>query len=120
MSKLINIFPGVTLLSQTDERVVLALTISDTLDYFKGHFDQAPILAGVVQLDWAVKYAHQFLGFPQWVNDIEVLKFQMVITPNVIVNLLLERNNNGKCIFKYSSDKGQHASGRLVYAQESP
>ena len=47
--------PEVAVLTQTETSVSLALTIAADLDYFRGHFPNAPILAGVVQLDWAVK-----------------------------------------------------------------
>ncbi|HEA17996.1 MAG: ApeI family dehydratase [Pseudoalteromonas prydzensis] len=118
MQSLNNTQPDVTVLSHSADKVSLALYISEDIDYFRGHFPDAPILAGVVQLDWAVKFAQQYLAFPAIVQDVEVLKFQVVTTVNMTVNLTLERNKNGKCIFSYHSDKGQHASGRLVFASQ--
>ena len=115
MPSLNKVTPQVAVLSQTEHRVSLALTITADLDYFRGHFPDAPILAGVVQLDWAVKYAQQYLGFGKLVQDLEVLKFQVVTTPDMTVNLTLERNAKGKCLFSYQSEKGQHASGRIVF-----
>ena len=115
MPSLNNVTPKVAVLSQTETSVSLALTIAADLDYFRGHFPDAPILAGVVQLDWAVKYAQQYLGFGKLVQDLEVLKFQVVTMPDMTVNLTLERNAKGKCLFSYQSDKGQHASGRIVF-----
>ncbi|WP_250660451.1 hypothetical protein [Pseudoalteromonas sp. SCSIO 43088] len=44
-----------------------------------------------------------------------MLKFQVVTTPDMTVNLTLERNAKGKCLFSYQSEKGQHASGRIVF-----
>ncbi|WP_462159886.1 ApeI family dehydratase [Pseudoalteromonas sp. GB56] len=84
------------------------------LDYFRGHFPGAPILAGVVQLDWAVKYARQYLSIQGDVKDIEVLKFQVVMTPELELTLTLTKKKDDKFSFSYHSHKGQHASGRVV------
>ena len=118
MPSLNNTQPSVTVLSLLENKVTLALFISDQLDYFKGHFPDAPILAGVVQLDWAVEFAKKYLNFNSDVKDVEVLKFQVVTTPNSQVKLTLERSTQGKCLFSYQSEQGQHASGRIVFSDE--
>ncbi len=43
-------------------RVLLALTVPDDLLYFDGHFRVAPVLPGVVQVDWAIHYGRLHLG----------------------------------------------------------
>lgn len=96
--------------------VELALWVPDDLDYFQGHFPNAPILAGVVQLHWAVEFAKQeFSLSEQTVQNLEVLKFKAVITPGQNLQLTLTQKTTSKIIFSYSSDKGQHASGRIVF-----
>jgi 3-hydroxymyristoyl/3-hydroxydecanoyl-(acyl carrier protein) dehydratase len=94
----------------------LALFIPENLDYFNGHFPDAPILAGVVQLHWAVEYAKQVFNLANCeVVNLEVLKFQVVIVPKQNLVLTLTRKSNDKVLFSYVSERGQHASGRIVF-----
>jgi len=106
-----------------DSTVVLTLHIPTDLDYFKGHFDQAPILAGVVQLHWAVEYAKQYLSMGTAdVMNIQVLKFQEMILPGQNVVLTLTKKSAEKVLFSYQSttsngDIKSHSSGRLIFAE---
>lgn len=101
---------------------VLTLHIPTDLDYFKGHFDQAPILAGVVQLHWAAEFAQQYLDIvPRDVMDIQVLKFQEMILPGHEVVLTLTKKSAEKVLFSYQSTMANgevksHSSGRLIFA----
>jgi len=98
-----------------DNGVKLTLKVQASLDYFKGHFPSTPILAGVVQLDWAVNFAHEHLNLPSsTVRQVEVLKFKEIIQPDQIVSLSLIRKSDHKFIFEYHSEKGVHASGRIL------
>lgn len=109
----------------TDETAVLTLHIPKDLDYFKGHFDQAPILAGVVQLHWAAEYAQQYLNIgTAEVMDIQVLKFQEMILPEQNVVLTLTKKSAEKVLFSYQStavngDIKSHSSGRLIFAEDA-
>jgi hypothetical protein len=38
-----------------------------------------------------------------------------VITPGITIELLLEQKAENKYTFSYNSNKGQHASGRVVF-----
>ena len=107
----------------SDESAVLTLHIPADLDYFKGHFDQAPILAGVVQLHWAAKFAQQYLDISATdVMDIQVLKFQEMILPGQEVVLTLTKKSTEKVLFSYQSttpngDTKSNSSGRLIFAE---
>ncbi|SQD76644.1 ApeI family dehydratase [Moritella yayanosii] len=111
----------------SDKSAVLTLHIPADLDYFKGHFDQAPILAGVVQLHWAVEYARQYLNMGVAdVMDIKVLKFQEMILPGQDVVLTLTKKSTEKVLFSYQSsvqsrmangDIKSYSSGRLIFAE---
>ncbi|EDM68727.1 putative orphan protein [Moritella sp. PE36] len=107
----------------SDESAVLTLHIPADLDYFKGHFDQAPILAGVVQLHWAAKFAQQYLDISATdVMDIQVLKFQEMILPGQEVVLTLTKKSTEKVLFSYQSttpngDIKSNSSGRLIFAE---
>lgn len=110
------IFPRVDNIEKNENTLTLSLTISDDIYYFTGHFPNAPILAGVVQVHWALYYLNKH--FSMQVSDyktIDALKFQVIIAPNYQVKLCLKKLNNNKFSFSYSSDHGSHSSGRVVY-----
>ena len=119
MSKLINTKPEFVNCVSSTQSHCLTLFIPPSLDYFKGHFSQGPILAGVVQLDWAVNAVRKYFNVKREVKDIEVLKFQVVITPGLTIKLTVEEKPGGKYGFSYQSDKGQHASGRIVFKSDT-
>jgi 3-hydroxymyristoyl/3-hydroxydecanoyl-(acyl carrier protein) dehydratase len=115
---LVKIWPEVLTDNVDESQITLQLLIPKDLDYFAGHFPNAPILAGVVQLHWAVEYAKQYFSLTALdVKNIEVLKFQVVIIPGQELNLTLTQKSNNKVLFSYASDKGQHASGRIVFEE---
>jgi 3-hydroxymyristoyl/3-hydroxydecanoyl-(acyl carrier protein) dehydratase len=72
----------------------LTLLIKDNLCYFSGHFPSFPILPGVVQIEWAVKYLGEFLHIHTPVLSIERLKFTNPIQPNMHVKLHLTKNTD--------------------------
>jgi acyl-coenzyme A synthetase/AMP-(fatty) acid ligase/3-hydroxymyristoyl/3-hydroxydecanoyl-(acyl carrier protein) dehydratase len=107
--------PQVRELERTGERVLLEVTAPSNLYYFDGHFDVAPILPGVVQVDWAIHYGRQYFALPAIFKGINALKFQQVIQPAQPVRLeLLHDVAKGSLQFRYASDAGQHSSGRVV------
>lgn len=93
----------------------LLLRIDPEISYFKGHFDNYPILAGVVQIDWALYYAKELLGADTVFAGMEVIKFQQPILPNTEVLLTLRwEKEKQKLYFSYSSgENSNHASGRI-------
>jgi 3-hydroxymyristoyl/3-hydroxydecanoyl-(acyl carrier protein) dehydratase len=111
-----NIDPVIRNVKSVESGVVLSLDVLEELTYFEGHFPQSPILAGVVQLDWAIKLAKQYLSLDtsMSVQNVEVLKFMEVITPGMSLTLTLTQKSEHKFIFKYESEQGTHASGRVV------
>lgn len=112
---LVEVLPEVVAEKLTDDAVELTLWIPAGLPYFKGHFPNVPILAGVVQLHWAVQFAKQKLSLSATdVKNVEVLKFKVVIVPDQKLVLTLTKKTNEKFLFSYQSEKGQHASGRIV------
>ncbi|WP_114325589.1 thioester dehydrase [Candidatus Colwellia aromaticivorans] len=97
------------------EGVKLTFKVQASLDYFKGHFPNVSILAGVVQLNWAVNFAHEHLKLSSTVvRQVEVLKFKEIIHADQIVDLSLIRKSDHKFLFEYHSEKGVHASGRIL------
>jgi 3-hydroxymyristoyl/3-hydroxydecanoyl-(acyl carrier protein) dehydratase len=115
LSKLIKTQPQLLNCERTEQGYQLDLLVPHDLDYFNGHFKDGPILAGVVQLDWAISTICQQFKLSRPVKNVEVLKFQVVITPGITIRLVVEQKSQDKYLFSYHSAKGQHASGRVVF-----
>lgn len=93
----------------------LTLFIDPALPQFEGHFDGHPVLAGVVQLEWAQLFGRERFSIAGEFAGMEALKFQRVIVPGQHVTLSLSWGP-GKLAFRYHSEFGQHASGKLAFA----
>jgi acyl-coenzyme A synthetase/AMP-(fatty) acid ligase len=108
--------PRLRELERDPGRVLLEVTAPANLLYFDGHFDVAPILPGVVQVDWALHYGRRYFDLPPQFKGINALKFQQVIQPDQPIQLeLVHDAAKGNLQFRYSSEAGQHASGRVVF-----
>jgi acyl-CoA synthetase (AMP-forming)/AMP-acid ligase II len=108
-------FPGLRVLEQEPSRALLELTVPADLLYFDGHFTVAPVLPGVVQVDWALHYGRTCLGLTGAFGGINALKFQQMIRPEHPVRLeLIHDGAKGSLNFRYFSDAGMHASGRIL------
>jgi 3-hydroxymyristoyl/3-hydroxydecanoyl-(acyl carrier protein) dehydratase len=97
----------------------LDLLIPVDLDYFAGHFPGAPIVAGVVQLKWAVESARRLLGVTGVLAGMDSLKFQRVLVPKSVATLRLEwAPAQLKLYFSYRHEHVQFSSGRLLFRAE--
>lgn len=86
---------------------------------FEGHFPQAAILPGVVQLSWAVEAGREAFGLTAPVRRVEVLKFQQVVRPGTRLRLTLQWDDQRRRLsFRFQSGVGTHGSGRLCYEAE--
>ena len=54
--------PDIDAVRELADGVELDLAIGPELIYFQGHFPGYPVLPGIVQIDWAVQLADQYLG----------------------------------------------------------
>lgn len=112
-----------TVLEETieDNTAKILLRIDPEISYFKGHFEDYPILAGVVQINWAIHYGKSLLGAIGDFSGMEVIKFQQPILPNDTVLLTLKWDEEkGKLYFWYTSgDNINHASGRIKLERTS-
>jgi acyl-CoA synthetase (AMP-forming)/AMP-acid ligase II/3-hydroxymyristoyl/3-hydroxydecanoyl-(acyl carrier protein) dehydratase len=107
--------PQVRLLEDEAARKLLELVVPPDLLYFDGHFTLAPVLPGVVQVDWAIHYGRLHFGLAGAFGGINALKFQQMIRPGVPVRLELAWDAvKGSLNFRYFSEAGAHASGRIL------
>ena len=109
-------YPALRVLEREPLRALLELTVPADLLYFDGHFSIASVLPGVVQVDWAIHYGRAYLGLdPVGFKGINALKFQQMIRPGQPVRLeLVHDQAKGSLNFRYFSDAGAHASGRVL------
>lgn len=96
------------------------LDLDPALAVFDGHFPQVPILPGVAQLDWAVRFGREAFALPPYFLRMEMLKFQRVARPGIRIRLHLEwLPQKSALAFRYESALGPHASGRVVFGEEA-
>ena len=107
--------PALRVLETGPARALLELVVPADLLYFDGHFSVAPVLPGVVQVDWAIHYGRHYLALAGAFKGINALKFQQMIRPGCPVQLeLVHDAAKGSLNFRYFSDAGAHASGRIL------
>jgi len=109
--------PQWRVIESNEVAVKLEVSIPADLYYFDGHFPEAPILPGVVQVDWAIAIGRRYFALPLYFRAVNALKFQHVIQPGNVVTLELAHDPEKSSLnFRYLSALGQHASGRILFA----
>ena len=103
---------------QEDGVLTLELQVPPELAYFAGHFPQAPVLPGAVQVAWALALAAQRLGTPARCRQMEALKFQRLLRPGDRVQLSLRYDMaRQKLYFAYRRGDTAYSSGRLAWSE---
>ena len=93
----------------------LQLAVPPDLAYFSGHFPQAPVLPGVVQVEWALMLGQRLMDLPAKFAGMEVLKFQQLVRPGDEVQLHLRYDPaRGKLYFAYRNETATCSSGRIL------
>jgi 3-hydroxymyristoyl/3-hydroxydecanoyl-(acyl carrier protein) dehydratase len=116
-----KIMPVVVSARVDERRAVYAIDIDADLHAFEGHYPGNPILAGVVQVDWAMRFAREaFSNAPQPVDwnafsGIDQLKFHQIIRPGERLELHLDWSaETGKLAFSYESEAaGRKSAGQI-------
>lgn len=109
-------FPAVHVVNSSSNEVTLELYVSPHLAAFDGHFVDAPILAGVVQVDWAISYARKFLSVNETFDRLEAVKFLRVYQPGALLQMQLQwKPERHLLAFRYDSGPTAHSSGRIFF-----
>ncbi|MDD2759402.1 MAG: AMP-dependent synthetase [Methylomonas sp.] len=96
--------------------VLLTLRVPENLTYFIGHFDQIPIVPGVVQIQWAVHYAREYLGVTGVFSHMEAVKFKELLLAGLPLQLDLRYHPQSfKLEFCYRSEAAEYSSGRIHF-----
>ncbi len=113
-------FPQVLSLVDDFPQQRLLLDISSDLGWFQGHFPGTPVLAGVVQLHWAVSASLALFKFSQVPVEIKRLKFKSIVTPPRQLELVLDKISENEIQFEFSSEGQIHSLGRLIFEEKIP
>ncbi len=97
-------------------QVILDLHIPAELSYFLGQFPNMPVLPGVVQVDWAIHYAHHHLPVTGDFIAIEHIKFQSLVLPDAILELALNWHSESYHLeFSFTTRARKYSSGRILF-----
>jgi len=100
--------------SETD-MVILEIEISPQLEAFCGHFPNNPILSGVAQIDWVVRFAVMHFGVAVAVARNFQVKFRNIIRPQMPIALTLKVDRaRNKLSFVYQSGTEIMSSGKMT------
>jgi 3-hydroxymyristoyl/3-hydroxydecanoyl-(acyl carrier protein) dehydratase len=109
--------PEILAITQSEGRVELNLLIPEELLYFRGHFPEFALLPGVIQLDWAIKFATQYFALGSVFATTIRIKFNKPIRPNSRLTLRLGYAPSRSSIeFEYADADGGFSSGRIGFA----
>jgi acyl-coenzyme A synthetase/AMP-(fatty) acid ligase/3-hydroxymyristoyl/3-hydroxydecanoyl-(acyl carrier protein) dehydratase len=104
---------------ETEGEWSLQLSVPPDLAYFSGHFPKAPVLPGVVQVEWALNLGRQLLNLTGPFAGMEVLKFQQLVRPGDEIQLHLRFDpERRKLYFAYRNDTATCSSGRILLGVE--
>ncbi len=107
--------PRIVTIRSGDAAMELDLAIDADLAWFQGHFPEVPVLAGVVQLEWALDFARTYLGIATIAARQFQIKFKAVISPGDMVTLALRHHAaKGKLGFEYRRDQHICSVGSVV------
>ncbi|MBB3062861.1 AMP-binding protein [Microbulbifer rhizosphaerae] len=100
-------------------RARMVITVPAELICLPGHFASAPVVPGVVQIDWAMHYGRELLGIGGRFASMEVIKFKQLMVPGERVELELEFNpekNKLKFRFRCAGEESrEYSSGQLCF-----
>lgn len=111
---------GLELLAEWDEADGRAfeLRVPHTLVHFAGHFPGLPILPGVVQVDWTMRFAREWVPGVRALASVERLKFIAPVPPGALLTLSLTHDTSRRRVaFVWRLGERMCASGAIVYRE---
>lgn len=108
--------PAVSNERREEGRIELDIEVGADNLWFEGHFPEFAILPGVVQIGWAVHYAHALFGLPTEVRTLEQVKFKRPLLPGARVTLRLAFDaKTRKLRYEYRDAQTSYSSGTLDF-----
>ena len=84
--------PTIKDVRHTADGAEIDLILPEGLFYFQGHFPGRPILPGVVQIDWAVRFADRYLQTNIVSAQNFRVKFSSIIEPEQPITFVLQQS----------------------------
>lgn len=107
--------PNLRNVRRTETEFAADVTFDPAAPYFQGHFPQAPVLPGVVQLGFAERCAELLRGKPGALRGVKKMKFVHIIEPDVEIALRVIRKGEDEFAYEYKRGDLPCASGVLVF-----
>lgn len=106
--------PSAHIVARAEDSVTLDIVIPAADEAFAGHFPRYPILPGVVQTDWAVRFAAHYLGTGlATVRDLRI-KFRQPVLPDMAFCLTLTfKRATQRLSFVYAVGDIELSSGQM-------
>ena len=100
---------------QSGNQAEIDIEIPPDLRWFEGHFPEAPVLPGVVQLEWAMAEGRRRFGLTQDAAREFQVKFKSVIGPGERLTLRLTLDTAARRLkFAYERDGSACSTGSIV------
>ena len=98
--------------STTDDHISTRLRVPDDLAHTEGHFEGAPIVPGVVLIDWALTLASDTFSEMPKLSEIRNVKFKKPLQPGDTCTLEINWNANQNTLrFTFKNGEQIRAKG---------
>ena len=85
----------------------VSLWLPPELFWFQGHFSEQPILPGLAQIDWVLRYGYELFAMEEKFKGIDSVKFQSPIRPSETLLLKLHwQADRARLDFTYEVEHG--------------